>query len=324
MKNNSSYLLYMVFLFLGIMISVSANNWLGCWMGVEMNMISFLPIMANKMSIYASESMIKYFIVQSLGSSVLLMAVIINMMVDSNYLIMISLMIKIGCPPFHFWYVSVIEGLTWMVCFMLMTIQKIIPLILLTYLSMNMSLFIVMSCIWGCIGGLGYSSMRKIIAYSSIYNLSWLFSGIMVINYSWLIYYFIYSFTLMAVCYMFSLFNINYINQFIMTSTNFVKSSMVMCIFMSMGGMPPFLGFFPKLIMIYCLVMNNMMFVCFMLLMTALVVMFFYLRILITTLMMNSISMKVNLMNTSYFYYIIGTLSLFGMILLSLLSLNLY
>nr|WMV00453.1 NADH dehydrogenase subunit 2 [Rhodopsalta microdora] len=323
MKKNSSHLLYLIFLFLGIMISVSSNNWLGCWMGIEMNMISFLPIMANKMSIYASESMIKYFIIQSMGSSLLLMAIIINMMIDSNYLIMISLMIKIGCPPFHLWYVSVIEGLSWMVCFVLMTVQKIIPLVILSYLDLNMSLFIMMACIWGCIGGLGYSSMRKIIAYSSIYNLSWIFSGIMIINYSWLIYYFVYSFTLMAVCYAFDLFNINYINQFIMVSMNFMKSIMMMCIFMSMGGLPPFLGFFPKLIMIYCLLSNNMVFICVILLMTALIILFFYLRIVITTLMMNTISMKMIVIKSSYSYYVAGMFSLFGMVFLSLITLNL-
>nr|WMV00324.1 NADH dehydrogenase subunit 2 [Maoricicada campbelli] len=323
MKNNSSYLLYLVFLFFGIMISISSNNWLGCWMGIEMNMVSFLPIMANKMSIYASESMIKYFIIQSMGSSLLLMSIIISMMIDLNYMIMISLMIKIGCPPFHFWYVSVIEGLSWMVCFILMTIQKIIPMVMLSYLNVNMSLFIIMACIWGCIGGLGYSSMRKIIAYSSIYNLSWIFSGIMIINYSWMIYYFVYSFMLMAVCYMFNLFNINYINQFIMSSFNFSKSVMMMIIFMSMGGLPPFLGFFPKLIMIYCLLLNKMLFICIMLLMTALIVLFFYLRIVITTLMMNTISMKMIVIEASYFYYIVSMFSLFGMIFLSLITLNL-
>nr|WMV00363.1 NADH dehydrogenase subunit 2 [Maoricicada iolanthe] len=323
MKKNSSYLLYLIFLFFGIMISISSNNWLGCWVGIEMNMVSFLPIMANKMSIYASESMIKYFIIQSMGSSLLLMSIIINMMTDLNYMIMISLMIKIGCPPFHFWYVSVIEGLSWMVCFILMTIQKIIPMVMLSYLNVNMSLFIIMACIWGCIGGLGYSSMRKIIAYSSIYNLSWIFSGIMIINYSWMIYYFIYSFTLMAVCYMFNLFNINYINQFIMSSFNFSKSIMMMIIFMSMGGLPPFLGFFPKLIMIYCLLLNKMLFICILLLMTALIVLFFYLRIVITTLMMNTFSMKSIIIEASYSYYVVSMFSLFGMIFLSLITLNL-
>nr|WMV00337.1 NADH dehydrogenase subunit 2 [Maoricicada cassiope] len=323
MKKNSSYLLYLVFLFFGIMVSISSNNWLGCWMGIEINMVSFLPIMANKMSIYASESMIKYFIIQSMGSSLLLMSIIISMMIDLNYMIMISLMIKIGCPPFHFWYVSVIEGLSWMVCFILMTIQKVIPMVMLSYLNVNMSLFIIVACIWGCIGGLGYSSMRKIIAYSSIYNLSWIFSGIMIINYSWMIYYFIYSFTLMAVCYMFNLFNINYINQFVMSSFNFSKSVMMMIIFMSMGGLPPFLGFFPKLIMIYCLLLNNMLFICILLLMTALIVLFFYLRIVITTLMMNTISMKSIIIEVSYSYYVVGMFSLFGMIFLSLITLNL-
>lgn len=323
-KNNSSHLLYLFFLFLGIIISVSSNNWLGCWIGIEMNIISFLPIMANKIRVYASESIIKYFIIQRMGSSLLLITIIINIIIDFNYLIMIRLIIKIGCPPFHYWYVSVIEGLSWIVCFILITIQKIIPLIILSYLNEDLRLFIIIACICGCIGGLGYSSIRKIIAYSSIYNLRWIFRGIIIINYSWLFYYFIYSFTLMAVCYIFYSLNINYINQFIIISYDFLKSLILMCIFMSIGGLPPFIGFLPKLIIINCLLLNNIIFICIMLLMTALIVLFFYLRIVITTIIVNTISIKIIVIRISYFYYIVGIFSLFGIIFLSLISLNLF
>nr|AWV83419.1 NADH dehydrogenase subunit 2 [Aleeta curvicosta] len=320
MKKNSSYMLFMAFLFIGIMLSVCSNNWLGCWLGIEMNMVSFLPLMMNKMSIYSSESMIKYFIVQSMGSSLLFLSVIIlSMSINVKYLILISLMIKIGSPPFHFWYVSVIDGLSWMVSFMIMTIQKTIPIILLSYLNVSLMLFIVLSCSWGSLGGLCYSSIRKILAYSSIYNLSWIFSGIMMMNYMWLVYFLVYLFSLFLTCYLFKMNNMNYLNQVFTLFNNKISSLMLMIVFMSMGGMPPFLGFFPKFMMIYCLLYNKMYFLCLILVMTALLVLFYYLRIVMTGLLMNNMILKLFLIKLDKTLFLINFL-LIGMMIMLLFN----
>nr|AWV83276.1 NADH dehydrogenase subunit 2 [Meimuna iwasakii] len=316
MKNNSSIMLFFTFMIMGIMISISSNNWLGCWMGIEINLISFLPIMMNKMSIYSSESMIKYFIVQSMGSSLLFISIMFMFLYNINYLMVISLLIKMGCPPFHLWFPSVMEGLNWYNCFILMTIQKLTPIILMSYLNMNYTLFIIISCLWGSMGGLGYSSLRKIVAYSSIYNLGWIISGIYMINYCWLIYYFIYSLTLMMVCYSFYIFGINYLNQFFLNSMGYMKMLFMMIIFLSMGGMPPLLGFLPKMIMIYCLVINENFFCCFVLLISALLVMFFYLRVVFTGLLINSISMIYMNYSFNSMFFMFSVVNLFGLMMI--------
>nr|ASW26888.1 NADH dehydrogenase subunit 2 [Platypleura kaempferi] len=320
MKKNSSFILFVFFLVMGITISISSNNWLGCWMGMEINLISFLPIMMNKFSVYSSESMIKYFIIQSMGSGVLFISIMLMLLIGMKYLTLISLMIKIGCPPFHLWFPSVMEGLSWFLCFILSTIQKFIPMVMLTYLNMNMIIFILMACVWGSLGGLGYSSMRKIISYSSIYNLGWMISGMNMLNYSWLLYFFIYSFTLFMVCYMMNMYEINYLNQMFIFSKNYFLSTMMMSIFMSMGGMPPFLGFFPKMILIYCLIKMEMLFSCLVLLISALLVMFFYLRIVLTGLMINSTSLKLFMNQTLYVTYMFGTVNIFGMFIMLMIN----
>nr|AIM19536.1 NADH dehydrogenase subunit 2 [Diceroprocta semicincta] len=324
MSNNSSYMLFLAFMFMGIIISVSSNNWLGCWMGIEVNMISFLPLMADKMNIYSSESMISYFIIQSMASSMLFISILLVTMFNFGLVMVISLMIKIGCPPFHLWFPSVMEGLSWMMCFLLSTVQKLIPMILLTNLMFNFSLFIILSCCLGAIGGLGYSSMRKIIAYSSIYNLGWMISGIMMVNYSWLFYFSIYSLNLFMVCYTFNSLNVNYLNQFFVFSKIYMNSLLMMVLFMSMGGLPPFLGFIPKLVLIYCLVLNNLLFPCFILVMTALLVLFFYMRIVYTGMMINSMSLMVkfySMYSLSWMFYVFGILSIFGLFILLMMSL---
>nr|AWV83393.1 NADH dehydrogenase subunit 2 [Yezoterpnosia vacua] len=319
MKNNSSNMLFLTFMLIGIVISISSNNWLGCWMGIEINLISFLPIMINSVSVYSSESMMKYFIIQGMGSSLLFFSLMLMFIYNMNYLMMISLLIKMGCPPFHLWFPSIMEGLSWFNCFMLSTIQKFVPIMLISYLNLNITLFIIMSCVWGSLGGLMYSSLRKIIAYSSIYNLGWMISGTYIINYSWIIYYLIYSLTLMMVCYSFYIFGMNYLNQFFLISMNYMKLIFMMIIFLSMGGMPPFMGFFPKMIMVYCLILNKMFFICFILLISALLVMFFYLRVIFTGLMIYSISIKYMSYSLKWLFYFFGVISMFGLLFISMM-----
>nr|AWV83211.1 NADH dehydrogenase subunit 2 [Euterpnosia chibensis] len=319
MKNNSSNMLFLTFMLIGIVISISSNNWLGCWMGIEINLISFLPIMMNSVSVYSSESMMKYFIIQGMGSSLLFFSLMLMFIYNMNYLMMISLLIKMGCPPFHLWFPSVMEGLSWFNCFMLSTIQKFVPIMLISYLNLNVTLFIIMSSLWGSLGGLMYSSLRKIIAYSSIYNLGWMISGTYIINYSWIIYYLIYSLTLMMVCYSFYIFGMNYLNQFFLVSMDYMKLIFMMIIFLSMGGMPPFMGFFPKMILVYCLILNKMFFVCFILLVSALLVMFFYLRVIFTGLMIYSISFKYMSYSLKWLFYFFGVMSMFGLLIISMM-----
>nr|AWV84121.1 NADH dehydrogenase subunit 2 [Tettigades ulnaria] len=326
MKNNSSIFLFYVFMFLGILISISSSNWLSCWLGIEINLISFLPIMTDSSSIYSSESMISYFIIQSMGSSLLFLSIILwnDYFVFIDHLIVFSLMIKIGCPPFHMWFPSVMEGLSWKNCFVLSTIQKFTPMVLISYFMMSfMMMFIIMACVWGSIGGLCYSSLRKIIAYSSIYNLGWIIGGINMFMHSWFIYFLIYSLTLFMLCYLFNLNNLNYLNQFFLIYNNFYSWLIMMVLFMSMGGLPPFLGFIPSMMMVYSLVNSEFYMMCMLLLMSALIVLFFYLRVVFTGLMINSLSLKFNFSERTVLMYLFGMITMFGFFVLFLLKLYL-
>lgn len=280
--------------------------------------------MADKINIYSSESIIRYFIIQRMASRILFISILLVTIFNFGLVIVISLMIKIGCPPFHLWFPSVIEGLTWIICFLLRTVQKLVPIILLTNLIFNFSLFIILSCCLGAIGGLGYSSIRKIIAYSSIYNLGWIIRGIIIVNYSWLFYFSIYSLNLFIVCYTFNRLNVNYLNQFFVFSKIYINSILIIVLFISIGGLPPFLGFIPKLILIYCLILNNLLFPCFILVITALLVLFFYIRIVYTGIIINSITLIIkfySIYSLSWIFYVFGILSIFGLFILLIIRL---
>jgi NADH-ubiquinone oxidoreductase chain 2 len=68
----------------GILISISANSWLGAWIGLEINLISFIPLISSQENIFTTEASLKYFIIQALASSTLLFLVLIKTLVNQG------------------------------------------------------------------------------------------------------------------------------------------------------------------------------------------------------------------------------------------------
>jgi len=103
------------------------------------------------------------------------------------------LLLKRGAAPFHFWFPNVIEGLSWINSLILITWQKIAPLILTSYIIINKIILIsvILSIIIGSLGGLNQTSLRKLMAFSSINHLGWILSAIYSRESLWIIYFFI-------------------------------------------------------------------------------------------------------------------------------------
>nr|QBF00332.1 NADH dehydrogenase subunit 2 [Stegana sp. 995 JL-2019] len=336
MFNNSSKILFVIIMMSGSLISITSNSWLKAWMGLEINLLSFIPLMSDNNNLMSTEASLKYFLVQALASSVLLFAVIILMMKNtmnfeinslySSSIIMSSLLLKSGAAPFHFWFPNIMDGLSWMNCLLLMTWQKIAPLILISYLNVEMILFssIILSVIIGSLGGLNQTSLRKLLAFSSINHLGWMLISLKINMSIWLIYFFMYSFLSFTLIFLFNNFKIFHFNQ--MFSMFFGQKSLkfiLMINFLSLGGLPPFLGFLPKWLVIQHLSFENQYFLLTILVMTALITLFFYLRICFSAFMLNYtennwiINSEINFFNF-YSHLMLSFLSIFGMILISI------
>nr|QRW36397.1 NADH dehydrogenase subunit 2 [Sanfilippodytes adelardi] len=296
-------LIFMSTLFMGTMITVSSYSWLGTWMGLEINLLSFIPMINIKNNQYSSESSMKYFLIQALASSMFLFSIIIiisksKMINDfymfNNILIMLmnsAILIKLGAAPFHFWFPEIIEGMNWTNSLILMTWQKIAPMMILSY-SMKMNLFIILiiilSTFIGSIGGLNQISLRKILAYSSINHIGWMISSFIINEMNWMIYFLIYSFISLSIIYMFNIFNIFLLKQlFLLLNNLYLMKYFMLMNLLSLGGLPPFLGFFPKWIIIQNLSLNNFLLIIFMIMMT-LITLFFYMRIAYSSMMINN------------------------------------
>nr|AWN56409.1 NADH dehydrogenase subunit 2 [Strongygaster brasiliensis] len=299
-------MMFMSILMMGTMISISANSWLGAWMGLEINLLAFIPLMSNN-KLMSTESSLKYFLTQALASSILLFAIILILMTlkfnnSLETIIFSSLLLKSGSAPFHFWFPNVMEGLSWSNSLILMTWQKIAPLMLISYMIVEnmMILSIIMSSLVGALGGLNQTSLQKLMAYSSINHLSWMLAAMNNNNMMFILYFLIYSFLMFSMTYMFNMMKIFHMNQLslsIMFSKYF--NFFLFLNLLSLGGLPPFLGFLPKWIVIQGLAMNNQLFLLMFMVMMTLITLYYYIRLCFSIYMMNYF--QNNWMINSYF-----------------------
>nr|YP_010303571.1 NADH dehydrogenase subunit 2 [Quasilineus sinicus]QXO02043.1 NADH dehydrogenase subunit 2 [Quasilineus sinicus] len=239
----------------GSLMSVSASHWLGIWVGLELNLMGFLPLIVHGGDSQFVESSIKYFVVQALGSSLFLLG---GFMHGSFFLgwgwglgsslmsvLLLGLLLKLGVAPFHWWVPSVMGGLGWFACGFLATWQKFAPLFLLCGIFSDFFyLFFFFACfssLVGGIGGVGQVQLRILMGYSSINHLGWMI-GLFVCS------------LLGGFCYYFFYFFISLLIFFVLSGSGFWRVSQISCgvgLFaliglVSLGGLPPLSGFVPK------------------------------------------------------------------------------
>nr|QVT10965.1 NADH dehydrogenase subunit 2 [Clanis deucalion] len=299
---NSNKMFFLFILFFSTMISISANSWFGCWIGLEINLLSFIPLISNSNNLLSSEASLKYFLTQSIASMNFLFSILIKMTLMKNFemnnfiSIMINspLLMKMGAAPFHFWFPNISEGLSWFNNFILMTWQKITPMILVSY-YLNMKLLysiIIINVMIGAIGGLNQTSLRKIMAFSSINNLGWMIFSMMISENLWMFYFFMYSFLIGIMFFLFYILNMFFINQLFINNMKFMIKMNLLINFLSLGGLPPFIGFLPKWIIINFLMINKFYLLTFIMMMSSLITIFFYIRIIYSSFLFNYLKMK--------------------------------
>nr|YP_011009645.1 NADH dehydrogenase subunit 2 [Hygia lativentris]WPV77637.1 NADH dehydrogenase subunit 2 [Hygia lativentris] len=298
---NSNKILFLIILVLSTIITMSSNNWLGMWMGLEINLMSFIPLISNSKSKKSSQAMMTYFLTQSIGSIMLLFSITLPIMFSYyefmtdliKILILISIMIKIGAAPFHLWLPEMMTNMNWIECMILMTWQKIAPLIIMSnIMSLNwfMYLSVIMSVTVGSIGGLNQTSLRKILAYSSINHMGWMMM-FMTMNLSWYKYLIIYSLLIIMICLFLNMKNVYFMNQLNSSSPSLMEKLTCFILFLSMGGLPPFMGFLSKWMVIQSMMNSSMYIIMVMMMMFSLITLFYYVR------MMTSFMLSYSTMN---------------------------
>nr|YP_007026856.1 NADH dehydrogenase subunit 2 [Metacrangonyx spinicaudatus]CCI69420.1 NADH dehydrogenase subunit 2 [Metacrangonyx spinicaudatus] len=282
-----STILFVFFLFFSLIMSICMNSWFLIWFFIEMNLLSFIPLILLKKNKYSVESSLKYFFIQTLSSILILIALILLFTKFDMYNILFisGLSIKLGLAPFHQWMVNIVEGLVWPLMGVLLTIQKVGPFILFCYiynikdnLIYLMYLISLLCSFFGCLGGLFTNSLRKILVFSSISHASWMILALMSSISLWSLYFSLYMMILFSVLYILNSFYLTNLNHMFLKLNFFISFSLGISL-LSLGGMPPLTGFVPKFIMMKELLMNYNFFILLFLLLGVFISLFFYSRL---------------------------------------------
>nr|AXS66081.1 NADH dehydrogenase subunit 2 [Elateroidea sp. 9 KM-2017] len=331
-------LVFLNSLFMGTLISISSYSWMGMWMGLEINLLSIIPLMKSK-SMSSSESSIKYFITQAIASTVILISILLmmsNLINTATLMIELSpqmtlnsaLLTKMGAAPFHFWFPEIIEGLSWMNCMLMFTWQKIAPMIILMYGGPSINLIfssILASMIISGVMSMNQVSLRKILTYSSINHMGWMLMSMILNKTIWLVYFTIYCIMTINIILTMNFFKIFFLQQMfqIMNQNSEIKFLFSMN-FLSLAGIPPMIGFFPKWLTIQLLIQQNQFIMAVIMIILTLFMIFVYMRMAMSTLVMNSSESSWNQMFKltkikSFLISVINFSNLFSLILMTIL-----
>nr|ABQ86180.1 NADH dehydrogenase subunit 2 [Mammut americanum]QLF99476.1 NADH dehydrogenase subunit 2 [Mammut americanum]QLF99528.1 NADH dehydrogenase subunit 2 [Mammut americanum]QLF99541.1 NADH dehydrogenase subunit 2 [Mammut americanum]QLF99554.1 NADH dehydrogenase subunit 2 [Mammut americanum] len=285
-------------LFTGTLITMLSSHWLTAWMGLEMNMLTMIPILTKTTNPRSTEAATKYFMTQTMASMTLMMAFTINLMYSGQWSIMkmtnpmastmalMALMTKLGMAPFHFWVPEVTQGIALTSGMILLTWQKLAPLSLLyqmaTYANTNLiCLSGLLSILIGGWGGLNQTQLRKILAYSSISHMGWMLIILIFNPTLTLLNLTIYVLlTLSIFMILANTFTTSMASLTLMWNKTPAMAIMLMITLLSLGGLPPLSGFMPKWLMIHELTKNNSIIMPLSMAIASLLNMYFYMRLI--------------------------------------------
>nr|YP_009363879.1 NADH dehydrogenase subunit 2 [Gymnocanthus herzensteini]AOX49199.1 NADH dehydrogenase subunit 2 [Gymnocanthus herzensteini] len=281
---------------LGTTITFASSHWLLAWMGLEMNTLAIIPLMAQHHHPRAVEATTKYFLTQATGAAMLLFASTTNAWLTGQWdiqqmshplpitLITLALALKVGLAPLHSWLPEVLQGLDLTTGLILSTWQKLAPFALLLQIQPANSTLLIMlglaSTLVGGWGGLNQTQLRKILAYSSIAHLGWM---VLIVQFSpsltllTLLTYLVMTFSTFLVFKLNSSTNINAL------ATSWAKApaltSLTPLVLLSLGGLPPLTGFMPKWLILQELTKQDLAATATLAALTALLSLYFYLRL---------------------------------------------
>nr|NP_443438.1 NADH dehydrogenase subunit 2 [Kareius bicoloratus]WGW18107.1 NADH dehydrogenase subunit 2 [Kareius bicoloratus x Platichthys stellatus]BAB70444.1 NADH dehydrogenase subunit 2 [Kareius bicoloratus] len=281
---------------LGTTLTFASSHWLLAWMGLEINTLAIIPLMAQHHHPRAVEATTKYFLAQATAAATLLFASTTNAWLTGQWdiqqmthplpttMVVIALALKIGLAPMHSWLPEVLQGLDLTTGLILSTWQKLAPFALLLQIqTTNPTPLIIiglLSALVGGWGGLNQTQLRKVLAYSSIAHLGWM---MLILQFSpllsllALLTYFTMTFSA------FLIFKVNKATTVNALAISWAKTpaltALAPLVLLSLGGLPPLTGFMPKWFILQELTKQDLPALATIAALTALLSLYFYLRL---------------------------------------------
>ena len=204
----------LVFALIGCLIIISSNNLIVLFLGIELSSLSLYSLIAlNRSSFLSSEAAVKYFVLSTIASGIILFGFsylygitgtlfiddiakfslsneISNLYLFSYVLIFIGVAFKFAVAPFHMWLPDVYEGAPLPVTNFIASIPKIAffvlayrflysnPIISDENFSSLLLLLGVFSILIGNLYALAQKKIMRMLAYSGVANAGFIFLAI--------------------------------------------------------------------------------------------------------------------------------------------------
>ena len=212
------YPVLLLFSILGMLVMISANDLIILYISIELQSLSLYVLVAlRRGSIKGSEAALKYFILGSIASAVILYgcSMVYSVVGATNYeiikqfsdqsfdnlilslglvLIISGVAFKLSAAPFHMWTPDVYEGSPTSVTTVLITLPKLAALIvlvnLLLYPFQNQTItwvpiiiiISILSMAIGSISALKQDNLKRLFAFSTIANIGYVMIGLASVN----------------------------------------------------------------------------------------------------------------------------------------------
>nr|AAR18834.1 NADH dehydrogenase subunit 2 [Strophurus intermedius]ADZ14588.1 NADH dehydrogenase subunit 2 [Strophurus intermedius] len=294
--NPAILLLFSSSLALGSIITMSSTHWLLAWAGLEMNTLAIIPIISKQHHPRATEAATKYFLIQATASALILFSSTMNAwktgqwdisqlsLPESTILLTFALAMKLGLAPLHFWLPEVLQGSTLPTALIISTWQKLAPITLLAINmnSLNHKTLMILGLVSALLGGwlgLNQTQTRKIMAFSSIAHMGWLFMALTInpnITFITLMTYLLLTTAMFSTLITTTSKTLTDLGTTQPQAPTLLTISMLTL--MSLGGLPPLTGFMPKWLILTELVTNNLPLISTIMALSTLPSLFFYLR----------------------------------------------
>jgi NADH-quinone oxidoreductase subunit N len=258
---------------LSSLLLVSSINWFSIYLAIELQTLTLFILVALKRdSAYSTEASLKFFVLGAVSSGLFLFGCVLlygvagttsvqeinsNLTADvGKILVTISLLFKLSVVPFHMWAPDVYEGSPTIITALLTTVPKIGVFSILVQVGPVTNVVLicaVLSIVYGAIGALNQTKVKRLLAYSGIGHMGFILFGVAIGSFesiqAGLIYMIIY--VIMSICSFSILLSLNLTKDFIievkeLSRNNPVVGGTLALTFLSTAGIPPLAGFLSK------------------------------------------------------------------------------
>jgi proton-translocating NADH-quinone oxidoreductase chain N len=308
---------------LGMMVLISCGNFLTLYLGLELLVLPLyaMIVMVKDQPRY-TEAAMKYFIIGSLGAGLLLFGISLVYGASGSFgfaavaasvaapatlklgmvLVVVGLALEFGAVPFHMWLPDVYEGSPTTVTMVIGTIPKIAVFAMayriLTLAFPNLQsewqqLFMILAVLslgLGNIVAIAQSSIKRMLAYSTIGHIGFILLGLFAAGKQGFIaplfYTVVYAFMVLAAFAMIirlshNGFEAEKISDFRGLNTRDPwLAFMMLLIMLSLAGIPPMVGFYAKLLILQAVVDAGYIWLAVTALVFSVIGAYYYLRII--------------------------------------------